>query len=118
MARPLRFQYPGAIYHLMARGDGGKTRQRRKADGLEKDHGEADAERLIGLLGTMLGLPVAAGMRVELRSNGPRAEHKEGRSSDSPRPWRVNGKRFAITHWLFRGQRRSGVRRSMNLPFT
>jgi REP element-mobilizing transposase RayT len=25
MARPLRFQYPGAIYHLMARGDGGKT---------------------------------------------------------------------------------------------
>ncbi len=25
MARPLRFQYPGAIYHLMARGDGGKA---------------------------------------------------------------------------------------------
>ena len=25
MARPLRFQYPGAVYHLMARGDGGKT---------------------------------------------------------------------------------------------
>lgn len=24
MARPLRFQYPGAVYHLMARGDGGK----------------------------------------------------------------------------------------------
>ncbi len=24
MTRPLRFQYPGAIYHLMARGDGGK----------------------------------------------------------------------------------------------
>ena len=24
MARPLRFQYPGAIYHVMARGDGGK----------------------------------------------------------------------------------------------
>lgn len=25
MARPPRFQYPGAIYHVMARGDGGKT---------------------------------------------------------------------------------------------
>ncbi len=24
MARPLRFQYPGACYHIMARGDGGK----------------------------------------------------------------------------------------------
>ncbi len=24
MARPLRFQYPGALYHVMARGDGGK----------------------------------------------------------------------------------------------
>jgi hypothetical protein len=25
MARALRFQYPGAIYHVMARGDGGKV---------------------------------------------------------------------------------------------
>lgn len=25
MARPLRFQYPGAVYHVMARGDGGKS---------------------------------------------------------------------------------------------
>lgn len=25
MARPIRFQYPGAIYHVMARGDGGKA---------------------------------------------------------------------------------------------
>ena len=25
MARPLRFQYPGAVYHVMARGDGGKN---------------------------------------------------------------------------------------------
>lgn len=25
MARPVRFQYPGAVYHVMARGDGGKT---------------------------------------------------------------------------------------------
>ena len=24
MARPLRFVYPGAVYHVMARGDGGK----------------------------------------------------------------------------------------------
>jgi REP element-mobilizing transposase RayT len=25
MARPIRFQYPGAIYHVIARGDGGKV---------------------------------------------------------------------------------------------
>jgi len=25
MARPIRFQYPGGCYHIMARGDGGKT---------------------------------------------------------------------------------------------
>ncbi|RYG97057.1 MAG: transposase, partial [Alphaproteobacteria bacterium] len=25
MARPLRFVYPGAVYHIMARGDGGKA---------------------------------------------------------------------------------------------
>ena len=25
MARPLRFEYPGAVYHIMARGDGGKS---------------------------------------------------------------------------------------------
>ena len=25
MARPLRFEYPGAVYHVMARGDGGKA---------------------------------------------------------------------------------------------
>jgi hypothetical protein len=25
MGRPIRFQYPGAIYHVMARGDGGKA---------------------------------------------------------------------------------------------
>lgn len=25
MARPVRFQYPGAVYHVMARGDGGKA---------------------------------------------------------------------------------------------
>ena len=25
MARALRFQYPGAVYHVMARGDGGRT---------------------------------------------------------------------------------------------
>jgi putative transposase len=32
MARPIRFQYPGACYHVMARGDGGKTI-------FERDHG-------------------------------------------------------------------------------
>jgi hypothetical protein len=28
MARPLRFQYSGAVYHVMARGDGGKVKFR------------------------------------------------------------------------------------------
>lgn len=32
MARPLRFQYPGAIYHVMARGDGGKVIFETKTD--------------------------------------------------------------------------------------
>lgn len=32
MARSLRFQYPGAIYHVMALGDGGKTVFERKDD--------------------------------------------------------------------------------------
>ena len=43
------------------------------------------------------------GVRVELRRNGPRAEHKAGRYSDSPRPWKANEKCFAFTHWLFMG---------------
>jgi putative transposase len=104
MTRPLRFQYPGAIYHVMARGEvdevaqaalrrgwylgeatfrdrllalvdkakGVKPRQRRKADGLEKDHGEADAERLIGLFGPKLGLTVAAVELAELRKGDER----------------------------------------------
>jgi hypothetical protein len=28
-----------------------------------------------------------------------RPDHKEGRYSDSPRPWEANEKRFAFTHW-------------------
>jgi len=28
MARQLRFEYPGAVYHIMARGDGGKWGKR------------------------------------------------------------------------------------------
>jgi hypothetical protein len=28
-----------------------------------------------------------------------RPDHKEGRHSDSPCPWKANGKRFAFTHW-------------------
>jgi hypothetical protein len=34
MARPLRFQYPGAVYHVMARGDGGKFIYESKDDSL------------------------------------------------------------------------------------
>ena len=34
MARPLRFVYPGACYHLMARGDGGKMIFSEKEDHL------------------------------------------------------------------------------------
>jgi RHS repeat-associated protein len=39
MARPLRFVYPGAFYHLMARGDGGKMIFIEKADHLSFLHG-------------------------------------------------------------------------------
>jgi len=34
MARPLRFEYPGAIFHVMARGDGGKVIFMEKEDHL------------------------------------------------------------------------------------
>ena len=34
MARPLRFEYAGALYHVMARGDGGKAIFIAKADHL------------------------------------------------------------------------------------
>jgi hypothetical protein len=37
----------------------------------------------------------------------PHFSHKEGRYSDSPRPWKVNEKRPAWTHWPFHGQRRT-----------
>jgi len=33
MARPLRFEYPGALYHVMARGDGGRRVYETDADG-------------------------------------------------------------------------------------
>jgi putative transposase len=39
MARPLRFVYPGACYHLMARGDGGKIIFIEKEDHLSFLHG-------------------------------------------------------------------------------
>ena len=43
MARPLRFEYPGAVYHVMARGDGGKAvfeedRDRRDFHRSARDH--------------------------------------------------------------------------------
>jgi putative transposase len=117
MARPLRFQYPGAVYHVMARGDGGETvfenddggnigpvaqeamrrgwylggetfrdrllalvdkakgikpRERRKADGLEKDYGERDAGRLIAEYGPKLGLPSGAAELGRLRKGDER----------------------------------------------
>jgi REP element-mobilizing transposase RayT len=57
---------------LVDKAKGVKPRQRRKADGLEKDHGEVDAERLIGLFGPKLGLPVAAVELAELRKGDER----------------------------------------------
>jgi hypothetical protein len=57
---------------LVDKAKGVKARQRRKAAGLEKDHGEADAGRLIGLFGPKLGLPVAAVERAELRKGDER----------------------------------------------
>ena len=39
MARPLRFVYPGACYHPMARGDGGKKLFIEKEDHLSFLHG-------------------------------------------------------------------------------
>ena len=39
MARPLRFVYPGAVYHVMARGDGGKAIFIEKEDQLLFLHG-------------------------------------------------------------------------------
>ena len=39
MARPMRFVYPGAVYHLMARGDGGKAIFIEKEDHLLFLHG-------------------------------------------------------------------------------
>ena len=51
MARQRRFQYPGAVYHVMARGDGGETVF------------ETDADRLVFLsrLGEVCG---SCGWRV------------------------------------------------------
>jgi hypothetical protein len=34
VARPLRFVYPGAVYHVMALGDGGRNGFRALSDGL------------------------------------------------------------------------------------
>lgn len=54
MARPRRFQYPGALYHVMARGDGGKTVL------------ETDDVRLV-LLSRMGEACASCGWRVHIR---------------------------------------------------
>jgi putative transposase len=57
---------------LVDKAKGVKPRQRRKAEGLEKDYGEADAERLIQEYGPKLELPVEAAELVALRKGDKR----------------------------------------------
>jgi len=61
MEKPLRFQYPGAIYHVMARGDGGK-----KVFESDDDH-LVFLKRLIQEYGSNPGLPVEAAELAGLR---------------------------------------------------
>ena len=58
MARPLRFEYPGAVCHLMARGDGGKCIFPGKEDHLSFLH----------WLAQVCG---SHGWRVQARHQGP-----------------------------------------------
>ncbi len=60
------------LLDLVDKAKGAKPRQRRKAEGLEKDHGEKDAERLVRELGPKLGLPVGMGALAELQKGDGR----------------------------------------------
>ena len=77
MARPIRYEAPGAIYHVIARGDGGKSfaakvlaaisdqvRLKREkgsvAGSAARAHDEAEAQRIVGRCLRELGLPEQA----------------------------------------------------------
>ena len=92
MGRQLRFPYPGAVYHMMARGDGGKQLLLGKDDHgsflhwLEQvcgSHGWRvhawvimgehlpEVERIIRLTAGRVGLPAAAADLAKLRKGDP-----------------------------------------------
>ena len=60
------------LLDLVDKAKGVKPRQRRKAAGLEKDHGEKDAERIVRELGPQLGLPAGVRELAELRKGDER----------------------------------------------
>jgi hypothetical protein len=77
MARQLRFQYPGALYHVMARGNGGDAvfvsgGGSRRADGVERDRGEKEALRILREGGGLLGLSVRKADLAALRKSDSR----------------------------------------------
>jgi len=89
MARPLRFEYAGALYHVMARGDGGKAIFIAKADHLLflhrlsevcrshsgkalAAHGEREAERLVATGLRVLKLCDENGKLLPVRKGDPR----------------------------------------------
>ena len=95
MARPLRFECPGAIYHIMARGDGGKVIFIEKEDHLHpldlvkkgskilvkkgshaaapiRRHGEFEAEKIVVKGLKQLGLVDEAGCLSPSRKGDPR----------------------------------------------
>jgi hypothetical protein len=74
MARALRFQYPGAIYHLMEElKRGARTRPHKGTAESWRDHGERDAENLISLYAPGFGLSTN---KDELKSLRKGAERK------------------------------------------
>ena len=60
------------LLDLVEKAKGVKPRQRRKAAGLEKDHGEKDAARIVRELGPKLGLPTGVRELAELRKGDER----------------------------------------------
>ena len=60
------------LLDLADKAKGVKPRQRRQAAGLEKDHGEKDAERIVRELGPKLGLPPSVRELAELRKGDER----------------------------------------------
>jgi len=75
MARPLRFVYPGAVYHIMARGDGGKPIFIEKEDHLLFLHG---LSRVCGSHGWRVHAWVMMGNHFHLLLETPEANLVSG----------------------------------------